>query len=399
MSAHSDETKPESAELKDIDSTVAWSDWKHVGDRFARKRSRIMGLNDHWNSKWIWDPDHCQYFRHNPMEKAMHMETVNTEFQFCYELPDEGSIHTNEDEEHMQKHDEDLADDKEEANSWIHPGQTGQDSPDHVSSGDQTDGMVPHQEMMTQPQSSSIMAFLRSSFPSMLGRSAAAAATAKVANDSSQAENLTAIAAWVFGPTMLGAAGVQAYAAMKSANATERAAKAQEFANRANERKPQTTDNSVPPPSGDRPGGPGSSEDVAQSPPEVKRLAEVIGRQQEIQSVSAAAITSSAANVASKRAKIGANQTGVQNSRYKTISASPKSSQQPPTENSPQPEPPTSQIRPGYSQKAIAEKQTQFKNVATAQKQIAVRKEMSEYDKALHALLDRKLQDVRNRFS
>ncbi|VTT64320.1 unnamed protein product, partial [Fusarium fujikuroi] len=61
--------------------------------------------------------------------------------------------------------------------------------------------------------------------------------------------------------------------------------------------------------------------------------------------------------------------------------------------------PPTSQIRPGLSQKAIAEKQTQFKNVATAQKQIAVHKEMSECDKALHALLDRKLQDVRNRFA
>ncbi|KAG4256010.1 hypothetical protein FPRO03_04958 [Fusarium proliferatum] len=399
MSAHSDETKPESAELKDIDSTVAWSDWKHVGDRFARKRSRIIGLNDHWNSKWIWDPDHCQYFRHNPMEKAMHMETVNTEFQFCYELSDEDSIHTNEDEEHMQKHDEDLAGDKEEANSWIHPGQTGQDSPDHVSSGDQTDGMVPHQEMMTQPQSSSIMAFLRSSFPSMLGRSAAAAATAKVANDSSQAENLTAIAAWVFGPTMLGAAGVQAYAAMKSANATERAAKAQEFANRANERKPQTTDNSVPAPSGDRPGDPGSNEDVAESPPEVKRLAEVIDQQQEVRNVSATAITSSATNGASKRADFGANKTRVQSIRSKSISASAKSSQQSPTAKLPQSEPPTSQIRPGLSQKAIAEKQTQFKNVATAQKQIAVHKEMSEYDKALHALLDRKLQDVRNRFS
>ncbi|KAF5702821.1 hypothetical protein FGLOB1_9407 [Fusarium globosum] len=398
MSAHSDETKPESAELKDIDSTAAWSDWKHVGDRFARKRSRIIGLNDHWNSNWIWDPDHRQYFRHNPMEKAMHMETVNTEFQFCYELPDEDSIQTNEDEEHMQKNDEDLADAKEETNSSIHPGQTGQDSTDHVSSGDRTDGMVPRQEMMTAPQSSSIMAFLRSSFPSMLGRSAAVA-TAKVANDSSQAENLTAIAAWVFGPTMLGAAGVQAYAAMKSANATERAAKAQEFANRANERKAQTTDNSVPDPSGGRPGHPGSNEDVAESPPEVKRLAEVIDQQQEVRNVSATAITSSATNGASKRADFGANETRVQSIRSQSISASAKASQQSPTENSPQSEPPTSQIRPGLSQKAIAEKQTQFKNVATAQKQIAVHKEMSEYDKALHALLDRKLQDVRNRFS
>lgn len=398
MSAHSDETKPESAELKDIHSTVAWSDWKHVGDRFARKRSRIIGLNDHWNSNWIWDPDHRQYFRHNPMEKAMHMETVNTEFQFCYELPDEDSIHTNEAEEHMQKHDEDLADAQEEAGSSVGPGKTGQDSPGLPSGGDRTDGMVPHQEMMTQPQSSSIMAFLRSSFPSILGRSAAAA-TAQVANDSSRAENLTAIAAWVFGPTMLGAAGVQAYAAMKSANATERAAKAQELANRAKEWKPQTTDDSVPAPSGGRPGGPVSSENVAESPREVKRLAEVIDQQQEVRNVSATAIPSSATNVASKRADIGVNKTRVQSIRSQSISASAKSSQQSTTTNLPQSEPATSQIRPGLSQKAMAEKQTQFKNIATAQKQIAVHKEMSEYDKALHALLDRKLQDVRNRFT
>ncbi|CVK86321.1 uncharacterized protein FMAN_06372 [Fusarium mangiferae] len=398
MSAYSVEAKPESAELHDTDSTVAWSDWKHVGDRFARKRSRIIGLNDHWNSNWIWDPDHRQYFRHNPLEKAMHMETVNTEFQFCYELPDEDSIHTNEVEEHMQKHDEDLADAQEEADCSVGPGKTGQDFPGLPSGGDRTDSMAPHQEMMAQPQSSSIMSFLRSSFPSMLGRSAAAA-TAKVANDSSQAENLTAIAAWVFGPTMLGAAGVQAYAAMKSANATERAAKAQEFANRANERKAQTTDNSVPPPSGDRPQGPEGSESVAESPPEVKRLAEVIDQQQEGRNVSATAITSSATNGASKRADFGANQTRIQNIRSKSISASAKSLQQSPTANLSQSEQPTSQIRPRLSQKAIAEKKTQFRNVATAQKQIAVHKEMSEYDKALHALLDRKLQDVRNRFA
>ncbi|KLO82546.1 uncharacterized protein LW93_9750 [Fusarium fujikuroi] len=207
MPSYSVEARPESTELNDTHSTVAWSDWKHVGDRFARKRSRIAGLNDHWNSNWIWDPEHRQYFRHNPMEKAMHMETVNTEFQFCYQLPDEDSIHTNQEEEHTQKHDENLADAQEEADSSVGPGKTGQDFPGLPSGGDLTDGMAPHQEMMTQPQSSSIMASLRSSFSSILGRSAAAA-KAQVANDSSRAENLTAIAAWVFGPTMLGAAGV-----------------------------------------------------------------------------------------------------------------------------------------------------------------------------------------------
>ncbi|KAF4434863.1 hypothetical protein FACUT_7523 [Fusarium acutatum] len=398
MSADSVEAKPQSAELNDTDPTVAWSDWKHVGDRFARKRSRIIGLNDHWNSNWIWDPDHRQYFRHNPMEKAMHMETVNTEFQFCYELPDEDSIHTNQEEEHIQKHDKDLADAKEEADNSVGPEKNGQDFPGLPSGGDRTDGMMPHQKMMTQPQSSSIMASLRSSFPSLLGRSATAA-TAQVANDSSRAENLTAIAAWVFGPAMLGAAGIQAYGTMKSANATERAANAQEFANRANERKAQTTDNSVPAPSGDRLGGPGSSKDIAESPPEVKRLAEMIGQQQEIRSVSATAITSSATNVASKRADIGANKTRVQNIRSQSISASAKCLQQSPTANLSRSESHTSQIRPALSRKAMAEKQTQSKNVATAQKKIALRKELSESDKALHALLDRKLQDVRNRFA
>ncbi|CCT67888.1 uncharacterized protein FFB20_14234 [Fusarium fujikuroi] len=252
------------------------------------------------------------------MEKAMHMETVNTEFQFCYQLPDEDSIHTNQEEEHTQKHDENLADAQEEADSSVGPGKTAQDFPGLPSGGDLTDGMAPHQEMMTQPQSSSIMASLRSSFSSILGRSAAAA-KAQVANDSSRAENLTAIAAWVFGPTMLGAAGVQAYAAMKSANATERAAKAREFANRAKEWKPQTTDNSVPAPRGDRPQGPGGNENVVESPPEVKRLAEVIDQQQEVRNVSATAITSSAINGASKRADFGANKTRVQSIRSKCI--------------------------------------------------------------------------------
>ncbi|KAF5695205.1 sugar transporter [Fusarium denticulatum] len=372
MSAYSVEAKTESGELHDTDSTVAWSDWKHVGDRFARKRPRIIGLNDHWNSNWIWDPDYRQYFRHNPTEKAMHMETVNTEFQFCYELPDEDSIFTNQEEEHMQKLDEDLADAKEEAHSSVGPGEPGQDSVGLPSGGGRTAGM----EMIAQSRSSSIMTFLKSSFPSLLGRSTAAA-TAQVANDSSQAENLTAIAAWVFGPTMLGAAGIQAYGTMKSANAAERAAKAQEFANRAIERKAQTTDNSVPPPSSDRPGGPGSS---AESPPEVKRLAEMIGQQQEIRIVSATGRTSSATNVPSKRADIRSNKTRVQNIRSQSISASAKSLQQSQTANLSRPESHKSQIRPALSQKAMAEKQTQSENLATSQKEIDRRKELSLHE-------------------
>ncbi|KAF5566312.1 hypothetical protein FPANT_14132 [Fusarium pseudoanthophilum] len=372
MSAYSDEAKPESGGLNDTDSTVAWSDWKHVGDRFARKRPRIIGLNDHWNSNWIWDPDHRQYFRHNPTEKAMHMKTVNTEFQFCYELPDEDSIHTNQEEEHKQKLDEDLDDIKEEEHSSDGPGKPGQDSAGHPSGVDRTAGM----EMIAQPRSSSIMTFLKSSFPSLLGRSAAAA-TAQVAIDSSQAENLTAIAAWVFGPAMLGAAGIQAYGTMKSANAAERAANAQEFANRASERKSQTTDNSVPVPSSDRPGGPRSS---AGSPAEVKRLAEMIGQQQEIRIVTATGMTSSATNVASKRADTGSNKTKVHNIRSQSISASAKSLQQSPTASLSGSESHTSQMRPALSQKAMAEKQTQSKNLATSQKEIGRRKEMSLHE-------------------
>jgi hypothetical protein len=393
MSAYSVKAKPESGEPHDIDSTVAWSDWKHVGDRFARKRPRILGLNDHWNSNWIWDPDHRQYFRHNPAEKAMHMETVNTEFQFCYEIPNEDCIDANQPEEHMQKLEEDLDDTKEEEHSSVGPGKPGEDSAGVPSGGDRTAGM----EMMAQPRSSSIMTFLKSSFPSLLGRSAAAA-TAQVANDSSQAENLTAIAAWVFGPTMLGAAGVQAYGSMKSANAAERAANAQEFelADRANERKAQTTDKGVPPPGSDSPRGPGSS---AESPPEVKRLAEMIGQQQETRIVSATGMSSSAANVASERADIESNRTRVQNIRSHSISSSAKSLQQSPKANSSVSKSHTSQIRPTLSQKAMAEKQTQSENLATSQKEIGRRKELSEYDKALHALLDRKLQDLRNRLA
>ncbi|KAF5626198.1 hypothetical protein F52700_8915 [Fusarium sp. NRRL 52700] len=398
MSAHSVEAKPESAELNDTDSTVGWSDWKHVGDRFARKRPRIKGLNDHWNSNWIWDPDHRQYFRHNPMEKAMHMETSNTEFQFCYQLPDEDGIRTKQEEGHMQKHDEDLADGKDEADRSVGSGTTCQDFPSLPSGGDRTDGKVPHQEMIAGPQSSSIMPSLKSSFPSLFGRSIAAA-TAQVANDSSQAENLTAIAAWVFGPTMLGAAGIQAYGTMKSANAAERAANAQEFANRANERKAQSTDNSIPSPSSDRPGGPGTSEDAAESPPEVQRLAEVIGQQQEIRSVSATAFASSATNIASRRAGIGASKTRGQNMRFQSTSVSAKPLQQSPTANLSRSESHTSQIRPAPSQKAMAERQAQSKNIATVQKMIAAHKESSEYDKSFHASLDRKLRDVRNRFA
>ncbi|KAF5554354.1 hypothetical protein FNAPI_6435 [Fusarium napiforme] len=391
MSACSAEANPESEGLNDADSTVAWSDWKHVGDRFARKRPRIIGLNDHWNSDWIWDPDHRQYFRHNPTEKAMHMETVNTEFQFCYEIPNEDSIDTNQEEERMKKLEEDLDDIKEEGNSSDGPVKPGQVSAGLPSGVDQTAGM----EMMAQPRSSSIMTFLKSSFPSLLGRSAAAA-TAQAANDSSQAENLTAIAAWVFGPTMLGASGIQAYGTMKSANAAERTANLQDFANRANKRKAQTTDNSVPAPSSDSQGGPGSSTD---SPPEVKRLAEMMGQQKEMRIVSATGMSSSASNVSSKRADIGSNKTRVQNIRSQSISASAKSLQQSPTASLSGPESHTSQMRPALSQKAMAEKQTQSENLATSQKEIGRRKELSEYDKALHALLDRKLQDLRNRLA
>ncbi|VTT81996.1 unnamed protein product, partial [Fusarium fujikuroi] len=42
MPSYSVEARPESTELNDTHSTVAWSDWKHVGDRFARKGPELL---------------------------------------------------------------------------------------------------------------------------------------------------------------------------------------------------------------------------------------------------------------------------------------------------------------------------------------------------------------------